>query len=125
MLRATSVIVRWSLMTKATAWALYSGVNRRRVDPMIVSPDKPGGSYLVSTKPGTVHTSPALPAQMTVPVRTSNAISRCATDSAAQMFKSDTVFLLRRRGRVGQARVGNMPVIALFLTSYFVVTMLD
>jgi hypothetical protein len=55
MLRATSVIVRWSLMTKATAWALYSGVNRRRVDPMIVSPDKPGGSYLVSTKPGTVH----------------------------------------------------------------------
>src|SRR3979411_26045 len=54
-LRATSAIGRWSLMTKPTACALYSSVNRRRVEPIAVSPENPGGTYPVSTKPGTVH----------------------------------------------------------------------
>jgi hypothetical protein len=53
-LRATSAIGRWSLMTKATACALYSSVNRRRVEPIAVSPEDPGGTYPVSTEPGTV-----------------------------------------------------------------------
>jgi hypothetical protein len=34
--------------------ALYSSVNRRRVEPIAVSPEDPGGTYLVSTEPGTV-----------------------------------------------------------------------
>src|SRR5450756_957208 len=38
-LRATSAIDRWSSMTKVTAFALYSSVKLRRVEPILSSPD--------------------------------------------------------------------------------------
>src|ERR1035437_774000 len=38
-LRATSAIDRWSSMIKVTAFALYSSVKLRRVEPILSSPD--------------------------------------------------------------------------------------
>ena len=54
MFLATSAFVRLLSMTKDTAGALYSCVNLRRVEPMVLNSFDQERHIPVSTKPGTV-----------------------------------------------------------------------